>query len=126
MTGQDREGGAFFFNNKKQGSQPDYRGELRVTPELVMALQEQLQRGVQFPAIELAGWKKTSNNGQTFISMKGQKPYEKNSGAGQSSGQVNQGGGQWPAQGQGYGTASQGGYGAPAGAAGIPDDEIPL
>jgi uncharacterized protein (DUF736 family) len=119
MAGQDREGGAFFFNNRKSNpNQPDYRGELRVTREVVMALQEQLQKGVQFPAIELAGWKKNSASGTTFISLNGKKPYEKGNAGG--SGQSNQGSGQWPPQGQAYG-APQGG--APAG--GI-DDGIPF
>lgn len=78
MAGQDREGGAFFANNRKQTQNaPDYRGELRLSREVVENLAEQLRNGVQFPAIELSGWKKTSGSGTTYISMSGRKPYVK-------------------------------------------------
>lgn len=129
MAGQDREGGAFFANNKKQSQNaPDYRGELRLSPEVVQALNDQIQSGVQFPAIELSGWKKTSGNGTVYISMSGRKPYVKD---GQSGGN---GGGQqrgnWNGGQQG---GQQGGFqqgGRPTGwqpAAGHAiDDELPF
>lgn len=118
MPGQDREGGAFFANTRKQNqNHPDYRGELRVSPEVIQALQAQLQKGVQFPVIELSGWKKTASSGNVFISLQGKKPYEKTGGGGGGSTQA--GGSPWPPQGQ----ANYGG--APAG--GNPfDDEIPF
>lgn len=97
MAGQDREGGAFFANNKKQSQNaPDYRGELRLSREVVDNLVQQLQSGVQFPAIELSGWKKTSGSGTVYISMSGRKPYVKDgqsggNGGGQQSGNWNGG-----------------------------------
>lgn len=95
MAGQDREGGAFFANNKKQSQNaPDYRGELRLSPEVVQALNDQIQSGVQFPAIELSGWKKTSGSGTVYISMSGRKPYVKDGGS--------QGGGQQRSQQGGF------------------------
>lgn len=88
MAGQDREGGAFFANNRKQSQNaPDYRGELRVSAELVQSLNEQLQQGVQFPALELSGWKKTSNSGTVYISLSGRKPFVKDGGGSQGGGQ---------------------------------------
>ncbi len=78
MAGMDREGGAFFSNSKKQTpNAPDFRGEMRLSREVIENLNQQLQAGVQFPAIELSGWKKTSNSGTTYISMSGRKPYVK-------------------------------------------------
>lgn len=77
MAGMDREGGAFFANSRKQKeSHPDYRGELRVSREVVETLMQQLQSGVQYPLLELSGWKKTSNSGTVYISLQGKKPYK--------------------------------------------------
>ena len=84
MAGQDREGGAFFANTRKTAQNaPDYRGELRVSRELVDNLVQQLASGVQFPALEVSGWRKTSNSGTTYISMSGRKPYVKDGQGGQ-------------------------------------------
>lgn len=112
MAGQDREGGAFFANNRKQkDTHPDYRGELRLSKEVVEGLVEQISQGVQFPAIELSGWKKTSNNGTVFISLSGKKPYVKGDQGGQR--QAPQGG---------WGGGQAGGWKAPSRV----DDEIPF
>lgn len=117
MAGQDREGGAFFANNRKQQqNHPDYRGELRLSQEVVRNLMAQIDQGVQFPAIELSGWKKTSNSGTVYISLSGKKPYVKDGqGGGQSSGQ------RQPPQG-GWG-GNQGGWTPPSQQM---DDEIPF
>jgi hypothetical protein len=93
MAGQDREGGAFFANTRKTAQNaPDYRGELRVSRELVDNLVQQLASGVQFPALEVSGWRKTSNSGTTYISMSGRKPYVKDGQGGQQQRQAPQGG----------------------------------
>ena len=74
----DREGGALFANNRKTNqSAPDYRGELRLNADTVASIRQQLESGVHNPAIEIAGWKKTSNSGTVYISMAGKKPYVK-------------------------------------------------
>ncbi len=125
MAGQDREGGAFFANNRKQSqSAPDYRGELRLSREVVDNLIQQLSSGVQYPALEISGWKKTSGSGTVYISMSGRKPYVKD---GQSGGN---GGGQ---QGNWNGGGQQGGFqqgGRPTGwqppAGQAVEDEIPF
>jgi uncharacterized protein (DUF736 family) len=117
MASQDRDGGAFFANNKKQSqNQPDYRGELRLSREVVENLNQQIASGVQNPAIELAGWKKVSNSGTTYISLSGKKPYVKD-GQAPAPRQAPQGG--WAGGGQ------QGGWQTPAASAPI-DDEIPF
>ena len=78
MASIDKDGGALFANTRKtQQNAPDYRGELRLNAETVASIKEQLERGVQNPAIEIAGWKKTSNSGTVYISMSGKKPYVK-------------------------------------------------
>jgi uncharacterized protein (DUF736 family) len=78
MASIDKDGGALFANNRKTNqSAPDYRGELRLNADTVNSIKEQLERGVQYPAIEIAGWKKTSNSGTVYISMAGKKPYVK-------------------------------------------------
>jgi hypothetical protein len=108
MAGQDREGGAFFANNRKQQqNHPDYRGELRLSQEVVRNLMEQMDQGVQFPAIELSGWKKTSNSGTVYISLSGKKPYVKD-------GAAPQGGGQRQAPQGGWGGGQQRGWQPPA------------
>jgi hypothetical protein len=112
MAGQDREGGAFFANNRKQKeSHPDYRGELRLSKEVIESLIDQMSHGVQFPAIEISGWKKTSASGTVFISLSGKKPYVKPDQGGQR--QAPQGG--W--------NAGQSGGWKPAASV---DDEIPF
>lgn len=102
MSSQDREGGAFFANNRKQQpNHPDYRGELRLSQDVVRSLLDQIDQGVQFPAIELSGWKKMSNSGTVYISLSGKKPYAKEG----------QGGGQRQApQGGWGGNNQQGGF----------------
>ena len=121
MAGQDREGGAFFANNRKQSqSAPDYRGELRLSREVVDNLVQQLSSGVQFPALEISGWKKTSNSGVVYISMSGRKPYVKD---GQSGG--NGGGQQGNWNGGGQQGSRPGGWSQQANAAAV-DDEIPF
>lgn len=120
MAGQDREGGAFFANNRKQTQNaPDYRGELRLSREVVDNLVQQLNSGVQFPALELSGWKKTSGSGTTYISMSGRKPYVKDGqGGGNGGGQQR---GNWNG-GQQSGFQQGNGWGAPVGNADLGDD----
>lgn len=123
MAGQDREGGAFFANNKKTAQNaPDYRGELRLSREVLENLNQQLASGVQFPAIEISGWRKTSNSGTTYISMSGRKPYVKDGQGGQQQRQAPQGG--WGGGSNGFTQGGQKtGWQPPAGAI---DDEIPF
>jgi len=78
MATIDKDGGALFGNNRKTNqSQPDYRGELRLNADTVASIRQQLESGVQNPAIEIAGWKKTSNSGTVYISLAAKKPFVK-------------------------------------------------
>ena len=57
MTFEVREGqGALFANERKEGQQPDYNGNVRIN-------------GVLY---RLAGWKRTSKAGQRWLSLKAQ------------------------------------------------------
>ena len=123
MASLDKDGGALFANNRKTAQNaPDYRGELRISKEVLDNLVQQVQSGVQFPALEVSGWRKTSNSGTTYISMSGRKPYVKDGQGGQQQRQAPQGG--W---GGGSGGFTQGGqktgWQPPAGAI---EDEIPF
>jgi uncharacterized protein (DUF736 family) len=55
--------GAIFKNEKKADNQPDYKGKINV-------------KGQEF---EISGWIKTSKEGKSFLSLKVQEPYNKNS-----------------------------------------------
>ena len=115
MAGIDREGGAFFANNRKQAqNHPDYRGDLQISHDVLDNLIQQRAAGVQFPKMELSGWKKVSNSGTTFISLSAKKPYVKGqSGGGGQQRQQNQ----WP--------PTQGGGWTPP-AQNAMDDDIPF
>lgn len=116
MAGMDREGGAFFANTRKQTpNQPDYRGDLQISHEVLDNLIAQRQAGVQFPKMELSGWKKVANSGTTFISLSAKKPYVKGEGGGQRPQQQ----GQWPQPG------GSGGWTPPSNGSPL-DDDIPF
>ena len=88
MNQQVRDGGVLFPNGRKQQpSHPDFTGTLRLSREAVQSVADQVRAGVEFPALDLAAWKKVSSGGNGFIAMSAKKPYEK----GQSNG--NGGGG---------------------------------
>jgi uncharacterized protein (DUF736 family) len=55
--------GAIFKNEKKADNHPDYKGKVNV-------------KGEEF---EISGWIKTSKDGKSFLSLKIQEPYNKNS-----------------------------------------------
>jgi len=88
MNQQVRDGGVLFPNGRKQQqSHPDFTGTLRLSREAVQSVADQVRSGVEFPALDLAAWKKVSSGGNGFIALSAKKPYEK----GQSNG--NGGGG---------------------------------
>ena len=53
--------GAFFKNEKKEGKQPDYRGNINVGGKMM----------------DIAGWVTTSQGGKKYISLKIQEPFKK-------------------------------------------------
>ena len=58
MSYDNNMSGVLFPNKDKEGQQPDYRGECEIN-------------GKKY---EIAGWKKMSNKGNAFLSMKFQEP----------------------------------------------------
>jgi hypothetical protein len=77
----DRKGGILFVNNRKEkDSHPDYTGRMAVDREIIDSLVDQLNSGVQYPAVELSGWKKVSVKGTKFLSISPKKPFVKDSG----------------------------------------------
>lgn len=78
MSTQYPPSGALFTNEKKsKDTQPDYTGNLELSDEVVNDLVDQMQRGIAKPKIDLAGWKRVSKNGRTFLSIIGNVPYER-------------------------------------------------
>jgi uncharacterized protein (DUF736 family) len=70
-------GGALFANDRKTNDkQPDYRGNLEISVDLLKLLVEQ-HKGQGKINMDIAGWKKTSKSGTTFLSLKADKPYKK-------------------------------------------------
>lgn len=89
-------GGVLFTNNRKQkDSHPDYTGNIELEAQVVHDLYAQLQEGIKNPKLDIAGWRKQSSKGTTFISLRGNVIYErtergKQGGAGQSGGSPRQ------------------------------------
>ena len=73
--------GAFFPNDRKQNpNQPDYTGNLTLEHEVVHDLMKQIEEGVEHPKLDLAGWKKVSKAGRTFLSVRGNKMRDRQDG----------------------------------------------
>ena len=67
--------GALFKNDKKGGdNHPDYRGDFKLTKELLDDLCAAFDRGAD--KVQLAGWKKEGRNGP-YLSLAVSPPYEK-------------------------------------------------
>lgn len=78
MSNEYPPSGALFTNEKKsKNTQPDYTGNLELSDDVVNDLVDQMQRGIAKPKIDLAGWKRVSKNGRTFLSVIGNVPYER-------------------------------------------------
>lgn len=74
----DGPGGALFKNNKKTSDRhPDLTGFVELNQEAAQSIVDQLNRGVQYPKLEVSGWTKVSQKGNKFISMSAKKPWEK-------------------------------------------------
>jgi len=77
MSGTYPPGGALFTNQRKTNDkQPDYRGNLEISVDLLKLMVEQHKGGEKIN-MDIAGWKKTSKSGTTFLSLKADKPYKK-------------------------------------------------
>jgi len=70
--------GTLWQNERKtQPTHPDYTGSLELPREVVNDLVAQMNRGEQFPKIEISGWRKTKKDGTMFLSIGGKKPWVK-------------------------------------------------
>jgi uncharacterized protein (DUF736 family) len=77
MSGTYPPGGALFTNQRKTTDKhPDYRGNLEISVDLLKLMVEQHKAGDKIN-MDIAGWKKTSKSGTTFLSLKADKPYKK-------------------------------------------------
>ena len=77
MSGTYPPGGALFANDRKTNERaPDYRGNLEISRDLLKILVEQAKAGEKIN-MDIAGRKKSSKSGSTFISVKADKPYKK-------------------------------------------------
>jgi uncharacterized protein (DUF736 family) len=77
MSGTYPPGGALFTNDRKTNDkQPDYRGNLEISVDLLKLLVEQ-HKGQEKINMDISGWKKTSKSGSTFLSLKAGPPYKK-------------------------------------------------
>ena len=70
-------GGALFANDRKTNDkQPDYRGNLEISVDLLKLLVEQ-HKGQGKINMDISGWKKATKSGSTFLSIKASPPYKK-------------------------------------------------
>lgn len=68
--------GALFKNkDKKQDNHPDYRGDFKLTQELLDELA--VAFGTGHDKVQIAGWIKKSQNGLTYMSLAISPPYRK-------------------------------------------------
>lgn len=67
--------GGLFKNDRKTGSQPDYTGNIELTPELLKELLAEAEKGSPYKA-RLAAWIKTGRKG-TFLSVSLNAPFSK-------------------------------------------------
>lgn len=72
--------GALFKNDKKSGdNHPDYRGDFKLTKELLDDLNYAFGKGLD--KVQLAGWIKPGREGKpSFMSLAVQPPYDKDAG----------------------------------------------
>lgn len=75
---EKRAGGVLFSNKKPNmgANAPAYTGKLTLDAELVEYIQKKFDGGEDFVELDLAGWKKTSSKGTTFLSLSVKPGYE--------------------------------------------------
>lgn len=88
------EGTLWQNDRKSEPKHPDYTGSLELSREVVNDLVAQMNRGEQFPKIEISGWRKTKKDGTMFLSISGKKPYVPEGANAQTSNQAGQPAGQ--------------------------------
>lgn len=71
--------GALFKNREATGSQPQYRGDFKMTQELLDEIA--VAFGLGYDKVQLAAWVKDDKNGNKFFSLSVQPPYRKDKGS---------------------------------------------
>ena len=70
-------GGALFLQaNKRSPKAPDYSGNLELSKEVFKYLLDEAKAGRPIK-MDLAGWRKQTKAGSTFLSIVANKPYVK-------------------------------------------------
>ena len=67
--------GALFKNRDATGTQPQYRGDFKMTQELLDEIA--VAFGTGHDKVQIAAWVKEDKNGQKFFSLSIQPPYRK-------------------------------------------------
>lgn len=75
----DKRAGAVLFPNKKKSgpNAPDYTGKVTLDEDLITFIQATFDKTGDMVELDLAGWKKTSSNGSTFLSLAVKPPRER-------------------------------------------------
>ena len=68
--------GSLFKNEKRSGKQPDYRGDLCIGDDVILHIVKAHKAGEDV-MVQLAGWKKVSSGGKTYLSLSVSKPFVK-------------------------------------------------
>lgn len=79
MTAYDNSNSGVMFPNDRKTSpnQPDFTGNVVLSRELIIYATREISQGRE-PKISLSGWKKTSNAGKGFVSLKVAEPWDAN------------------------------------------------
>lgn len=70
-------GGVLFQNTKGGSRAPDFNGNIEIDLELFNEIRRQIEGGNDRAKLDLAAWRRRSQNGKDFLSLKPSKPYQK-------------------------------------------------
>lgn len=79
MTAYDNSNTGVLFPNERKTSanHPDFTGNVVLSRELIIFATREISEGRE-PKISVSGWKKTSNAGKGFVSLKISEPWDAN------------------------------------------------
>jgi hypothetical protein len=77
MSGSYENTGALWVNNyKKTDKHPDFKGSVTLSKDMLKMLVERAKAGKEIK-LDIGAWKKSGNDKAPVLSMKFDKPYEK-------------------------------------------------
>lgn len=83
MSKYPKSNGALFTNNRREkDSHPHFRGNVVLTTEQLREISKAMKEGRE-PKLQLAGWKKVSQNGTKYISLEAEAYFPDESQGGQ-------------------------------------------